>query len=260
MLIISATNCISCCFDSDIKIEPKSSFGEAEVYFTETKDIRSRYPELKNFTTRWEQLKGDKFYFDEDRETYIACHALLRLILSKKLTINPLDISFINERNTKPGLIGNPIYFNITHTREALALAISRDHYVGIDLENSNRSIDFASVIESFFSKKESEFILESKDDSSDRFFLIWTRKEALLKALGTGIITDLTHIEVSDHKNIINRKSIDNLVGDSVFNEHFIYSGKILNFFLSVALPQRAEIIINKINGENINSFLDYY
>ena len=257
MLIISATNCISCCFDSDIKIEPKSSFGEAEVYFTQTKDIRSRYPELKNYITKWEQLRADKFYFDEDRETYIACHALLRLILSKKLNKNPLEISFIYERNAKPGLMGNPLYFNITHTREAFAFAISWYYYVGMDLENSNRTIDFASVIESFFSKKESEFILESKDDSSDRFFLIWTRKEALLKAIGTGIMIDLAQIDVSGHKNFINKKSFDNLLSDSYFKEHFIYSEKVLNYFLSVALPERSVIIMNQINGENIESLL---
>jgi 4'-phosphopantetheinyl transferase len=257
MSIKSATTCISCRFDSDNKIVSNAGLGKTEVYFIETKDIKSRYAELRNFTTSREQLKGDKFYFDEDRETYISCHALLRLILSKKLNIDPLYIPFINGRNTKPGLIGNPIYFNITHTREAFALAISRYYYVGIDLEKSSRNIDFSSVIETVFSKREREFILESPDDSRDRFFLIWTRKEALLKSLGTGIITDITHIEVYDHKNIIN-KSLGYLVGDSVFHEHFIYSCKVLNYFLSVALPQRVEIKINQINGENINSFLD--
>lgn len=258
MLRISPADCISCCFDSDIKTNQIVCFSDVEVFFSETKDIKSRCPELKNFITRLEQSRAAKFYFDEDRETYISCHALLRLILSKKLNTDPLDILFINERNTKPGLMGNPIYFNITHTSEAFAFAISRYHYLGIDLENSQRSIDFSSVIDTFCSERERKFILESHDDTSDRFFLIWTRKEALLKALGTGIIADLVYIEVSDHKNIINKKSLVNLVGDSVFNEHFIYSGKVLNFFLSVALPQRAQIIINKINDENINSFLD--
>ena len=105
--------------------------------------------------------------------------------------------------------------------------------------------------------KVECEYILGSQFEARDRFFLLWTRKEALLKAIGTGIITDLTQVEVSEHESFVNKKSLGKLVFDSAFNRHFIYSKKFLNYYLSIAIPQKSEIIFNELTVENIESYL---
>ena len=47
--------------------------------------------------------------------------------------------------------------------------------------------------------KKNINYICRSKEEAIDRFFLLWTRKEALLKALGTGIINNLKRVNVSE-------------------------------------------------------------
>lgn len=232
--------------------------NRVEVFYAKTIDLITGYPDFKNYITKDEQLRADRFHFEEDMETYISCHALLRLILSRKLNKEPLEIIFVNELYNKPGLSGNPLYFNITHTRDAFAFATSKNFHVGIDLEKISREIDFISIIETYFSKREREYILGSQFEARDRFFHLWTRKEALLKALGTGIITDLTQVEVSEHESFVNKKSPGKLVFDSAFNDHFIYSKKFLNYYLSIAIPQKVEIRFIHINEENIKSYLD--
>ena len=260
MLIVPRTDCIRCYFDSGSRTLSEFDSNELNVFYAETKHLSSRYLDIKRYITNDEALRANKFLFDEDRETYISCHAMLRLILANELNTNPSGILMINGKDNKPGLQGNPVYFNITHTREAFALTISRHYYVGIDMEKVNPGLDFYSIVKTYFSKRESDFILQSESEAKNRFFLLWTRKEALLKALGTGIINELTQIEVSGPENSINKKSLENMLidSDSVSNEHFIYSRKLQENYLSVAIPCKATININHLNDENIVSYLD--
>lgn len=258
MSIIPSNCCIQCCFEANSNKSANFSAKEVEVFYGITKDIYSIHTDLENYITRDEKLRADKFHFIEDRNTYISCHGMLRLILSKKLNKNPKEIIFLNDINNKPGLNRNPLYFNITHAREAFAFVISKHFYAGIDMENADRRIDLIPILNTFFSNKERKFILESKIDTKKRFFLLWTRKEALLKAIGTGITTNLPQVEVSEKENIIYKKSFNNSICDSVYNEHFIYSGKVLNYYLSIALPQKAVIILNHLKGKNFKSYFD--
>jgi 4'-phosphopantetheinyl transferase len=201
-------------------------------------------------------VRADRFHFEEDRFTWLFCHTLLRLIVSAKLGITSSDVKITIDRNNKPWLEGNALLFNIAHTREAFVFAISDSVRVGIDIEKVDRNIDFRSIIRNFFSAGEIKFIIEDPDYSRDRFFLLWTRKEALLKALGTGIIEKLPDVEVFRKVNILDRRLFNNVIDPDFFCDHFIYSEKIMDYFLSLALPCRAKIIFHQLNAENIKYY----
>lgn len=205
-----------------------------------------------------EKLRADKFHFLEDRETYLISHGLLRSIISNNLKIDPSEVVFQYDMNSKPGLCGNPLYFNITHVKGAFAFVISKYFHAGIDMENVDRTIDLMPLIDTFCSNEERSCILESEVCNQENFFLLWTRKEALLKAIGIGITANLTQIRVSQKENIVNKKIFGNRKTESVSDEYFIYSEKFLKYYLSVAIPQKAEISFNQIHEGNIISYLD--
>jgi 4'-phosphopantetheinyl transferase len=258
MLTISRPDYIRCSFGPG----PDSAFvrqtGKLEIFYAETKDLNSRFTDIQRYVSGDEQSRAEKFLFDKDRETYITCHAILRLIISQFLKLDPLEISFKTGLNNKPGIKGDPIHFNITHTREAFAITVSNEFQVGIDLEDINQEIEIRSIAEKYFSRKECEFIFKSETGSKNRFILLWTRKESLLKALGTGIINDLTKVEVSGRHNFLSWNSFDNLGSDNSFHSLFLYSKRIKNYYLSVAIPQKASINFYHLNKENILSYLD--
>ena len=86
--------------------------------------------------------------------------------------------------------------FNISHSNELVVCALSVDDgKIGADTEKKESTIRkekqplFAGR---FFSGNERE-ILEKEPD---RFSEIWTRKEAYLKRMGTGIATDLREVD----------------------------------------------------------------
>jgi 4'-phosphopantetheinyl transferase len=257
MLIIPSSSFVQCYFEADVSKSASLPLSDLEVYYGITKNLFSKQMDLGNFLTNDERSRAEKFLFDEDRNTYLICHGLLRMILSWKLNKNPLEVTFTIDENSKPGLDGNPLYFNITHVRDAFAIAISKHYYVGIDMENWDQDIDFLPIIKEYFSIRECKFILETKTDSQDRFFLLWTRKEALLKAIGTGIVTDLAQIEVVNRKNKISIRLFDSVACQSLYNEHYIYSLKVTDYFISVAIPRRVKVVLNQINETNIAAYL---
>jgi 4'-phosphopantetheinyl transferase len=232
---------------------------EMNVFFAETKEPGLNYEELIRYISAEERIRAEKFRFDDDRNTFIASHAILRLILSKKLGINPRDILFDKDANTKPVLHNSELGFNVTHTRDAFALAVSDSGYVGIDIEEVNRKVDFKSIIDSHFSRREQDFITEKENETAERFFLLWTRKEALLKAFGVGVTTDLKSFNVYNGEDINRVRSSDSLNYSIRCENHFIYSKQIADYFLSIAVPVKSKIVLHKLNSEAIKSYLNY-
>ena len=227
-----------------------------ELFFAKTNSIISEYPRLMYYFDIKDKIQTYKLRFKEDRDTYIFCHTLLRLILSKKMKTDPSKLKIIIDTNCKPKLLGDHLFFNISRTKGAFAFAISEACSIGIDLERV-WNINFKSIIGRFFSVAEQKYVLKSPDESHERFFYIWTRKEALLKAEGTGIVTDLACIEVLDQVNSVSSRYLENETDKKIVLEYSIHSERIMNYILSVAAPQKINVKINLIDTQVINSIL---
>ncbi len=256
MTLITISSFVRCSFYPEGKTVSNDIVSTAEVFFAKTKDFSSGISSLKRYINKDDQLKADRLRNSEDKKTNLICYTLLRMILSKRLNKNAHDISYLNGINGKPGIKDDSLFFNISHTKDSFAIAISEHSYIGVDLEDLNKPLKFEPIIKRVFSGKEGEFILKSTGKSRNRFFLLWTRKEALLKAIGTGIIPHLSQIEVFRPVNLINRNSIDDLVDVSVSDQHYIYSRKLYNYYLSVALPQKAKIVIHHLDEKFLNTY----
>lgn len=75
--------------------------------------------------------------------------------------------------------------FNISHSGEYIVVAFS-DKKIGVDIE-AIANFDVTSLT-TYFHSEEMKCIKESPDPK-ETFFILWTRKEAYLKAIGNGII-----------------------------------------------------------------------
>ena len=75
-------------------------------------------------------------------------------------------------------------YFNISHCKEGIAVVVDA-HPVGIDIEGIRRAD--RELIERTMNEKEQAEIFSARD-SNRCFTRLWTRKEAVLKCIGTGI------------------------------------------------------------------------
>lgn len=96
--------------------------------------------------------------------------------------------------NKKPYLKGNPVHFNISHSRNMVVCAIA-GFPLGIDIEFLDHTINYFDFQ---FQMTTGEFEeIHHSEDRTKSFFRYWTRKEAVIKAHGDGMMIPLDSFEV---------------------------------------------------------------
>lgn len=124
----------------------------------------------------------------------------VRRILSLYARCEPQALVFRAGVNGKPELSAPDvrILFNLTHSRQRAFLAVSRSIRVGIDAEYISPEIRVEQLAARFLWEKEaSQLLALPAPERRAAFFVCWTRKEAVLKALGTGL-SEMNTVEVS--------------------------------------------------------------
>ena len=140
-----------------------------------------------------EQARAARFVHERDRQPFIAAHALLRILL-QQLAGRPADAwRFVSGSHGKPSLHPDHrldrLAFNLSHTRGAVACAITLDHAIGVDIEQVERSTRLVDIADSHFAPAE-RALLRAAPAAEQRalFFRLWTLKEAYIKAHGDGL------------------------------------------------------------------------
>ncbi|MGM9810839.1 MAG: 4'-phosphopantetheinyl transferase family protein [Paludibacteraceae bacterium] len=87
-------------------------------------------------------------------------------------------------------------HFSISHCKQAIAVAVA-DAPVGIDIETLRHPSE--ALIEKTMNEQERHQIAAA-ESPDEMFTALWTRKEAVLKCKGTGIIDDLHSVLTQTH------------------------------------------------------------
>jgi 4'-phosphopantetheinyl transferase len=140
-----------------------------------------------------------RFRFEPDRSRFATGRRALRFLVSKYLLEDPLTIDIVAQKGEKP-FIRHPvtkIRFNISHSGCWVVIALACEE-LGIDIEKINSSFDYSILLDEYFSNAEQRFIHDA-GNPTNAFYSLWTRKEALVKALGRGLLENLKKISVLD-------------------------------------------------------------
>ena len=175
---------------------------------------------------RYERLLSN---MDNERKAQIdnlvQVNDKIRTALSRKLMefaicdfakLSPSELSFGKGQYGKPKLLSHPkTFFNISHSNDWTVCAVDVKP-VGIDIE---KIVDFNSgTLEMFCSASECNVIKASQSPKL-KYYQYWTIKEATLKLIGTGLLTDPRNVTVSfleDHLIKVNLES-NEWMGESI-------------------------------------------
>jgi 4'-phosphopantetheinyl transferase len=145
-----------------------------------------------------ERRRAASFISVQHRRRFIIGRGRLRQILSLYVALPPEALRFRYGAHGKPTLSPSRSrpHFNLSHSAGMAALAIAACD-VGIDIEEI-RPVDSA-VAERFFSTGENAALRALRGvDRRDAFYRCWTRKEAVVKAVGKGLSLRLASFDVS--------------------------------------------------------------
>jgi 4'-phosphopantetheinyl transferase len=136
-----------------------------------------------------ERRRAARFHHDRDRRLFLLSHGALRHILAAHAGIPPAAVVYTVSDRGKPGLSGQGPAFNLSHAGECVLVAVSAAGPVGVDVEPVRALPDAAGLVARFFAAEEREAYLRCPEaDRTEAFHLVWTRKEAYVKALGGGL------------------------------------------------------------------------
>jgi 4'-phosphopantetheinyl transferase len=123
-------------------------------------------------------------------ERYVVTRSLVRVVLGKRLGIDPPQLR-VNRTDTGKPVLTEGIHFNVSHSGDLILLAISDTRAVGVDVER-RRAVDRVNaLVERWLNgaeRREFDRLCQGGASSSDAFLRVWSLKEARLKALGVGI------------------------------------------------------------------------
>jgi 4'-phosphopantetheinyl transferase len=114
---------------------------------------------------------------------------LLRRVLGNYLETEPDEGDLVVGQSGKPALReGNGLEFNLSHSRN-LALVAVAERPVGIDVEAIRPGRDVVRLAQRFLDPEAAAAVSEAAEAERDRtFYRAWTRHEARLKCLGSGL------------------------------------------------------------------------
>ena len=158
---------------------------------------------------------------------YRYSRALLRRLLATRLACAPLNIAFEYGGAGKPTLAQGPA-FNLSHSRSCLTIAIAHSNFrgrLGVDVEELVNPQAATSLPARCFAEQERLQLQSYREDSARcaAFTRGWARKEALIKAEGSGLSLPLQNFVVSldDHRAFAGRSLLTHSAIPCLVPEH---------------------------------------
>jgi len=136
-----------------------------------------------------EQARARRFHFAKHQRRFIVARALMRTILGRYLDEDPKRLIFAYNKHGKPELEHfAEIHFNLSHSGEFFLLAVGQKFPLGIDLEQHSER-PYEGLSQANFSQEEHARLMQAPLESRAAvFFVIWSQKEAFMKACGMGL------------------------------------------------------------------------
>ncbi len=149
-----------------------------------------------------EKARGLRFRSVCARREFVLCRAALRVSLAERLGCSGERLSFGFLEHGKPyARLADrsvDIAFNVSHSGGHGLIAITDKASVGVDVEERAPQRDLDGIGSLVYGPRERRFLGNASDrEKVQIFYRLWSMKEALIKALGTGFSLNPSGFEV---------------------------------------------------------------
>ena len=143
----------------------------------------------------WRREKALQYKKLDDRKRSVLAFVLLQRALREEYGITEIP-EFVYNEFGKPSLPNLPIYFSLSHCKDAVACAVS-DHNIGIDVESI---VPYNPDVARRVCTADELKMLEQSLNKGVEFIKLWTVKEAISKYEGMGLSLQFAEIDVSKY------------------------------------------------------------
>jgi len=184
-------------------LRPDLSHGALHVWLA---DLAAAEEGGADTLSEEERARAARFLSERDRVLWMRSRQVLRALLGRYLGREPHTVRMTSDCYGKPALVeqgaglsdagpagvagASALAFNLSHSDSLALYAFSRMGPVGVDVEVARRPIDAVAIATRTLGVQEARRLSAIADPASRQreFLRVWTRHEAGLKCLGTGI------------------------------------------------------------------------
>lgn len=141
-----------------------------------------------------------RFPLGDPGSSNVASQSALREVLSGYTRTLPQEVEIVRAPRGKPMLAppSAEVHFNVSHSGNWGLIAVAL-FAVGVDVEQVRPKRAAPALANRFLTQGERELLKQREATSGETaFFMIWTRKEAYLKAVGFGLSGPFSHVDSS--------------------------------------------------------------
>lgn len=176
------------------------------LWYVGTELSEDRLAACESVLSEEERLRANSFHFEKDRRQYVVARGSLRHLLGALLGIEAGGIEFAYGRFGKPLLKleergGEAFHFNLAHSGTHILIGVSPNLEIGVDLEAlSPGEVRMAPLVRNICTPSEAAWVeglgVLEKELALSR---LWTAKEAILKAIGSGFQIPPDQVEIEE-------------------------------------------------------------
>lgn len=157
-----------------------------------------------DWLTEVELARYQRYQFERHRKQLLLGRMLMRSVLSQyDQSVDPASWRFSHNNYGKPAIHSEqqrlPLFFNLSHSGGKLVLAVAGFESIGVDIEQCSKQRRIDKISARYFSTQEAaELLACSEQNKLQRFYELWTLKEAYIKACGQGLAIPLQYFSYS--------------------------------------------------------------
>ncbi len=148
-------------------------------------------------TSPQEQQEAGRYLHIEDAARHLAGRALARRLLRAAFG-RDCGAEFARSPYGKPFCPGVSADFSISHSGSMVWVALCRCASVGIDVESMRPLPDAAELTSQLHPQEQKDLLSLPQAELQTAFYRCWTRKEAIIKAVGMGLSIPLQSFSVN--------------------------------------------------------------
>lgn len=178
------------------------SIDNVAVFHVDLTPNPSRELESFGLLSSDEQARWHRFHQERPRREFALVRSALRAILCDRLNCNTTQLQLNVTDYGKPFALLDqscaPVSFNVSHSGNHGLIALSDGRKLGVDVEARLPRNDIDEITGLVFTPNEQAEVAHAEGmQKIDLFYRIWTLKEALIKAVGTGFHMDTKKFEI---------------------------------------------------------------
>ena len=151
-----------------------------------------------------EKARSRRFLSVRARRQFVHCRAALRVTLCGRLGCSNRQLAFGYLEHGKPFALVDgrraSLGFNVSHSGGHGLIAFAENEWLGVDVEERVPERDFEGIGSLVFGPAERQLLATATGvDKMQLFFRLWSMKEALIKAIGSGFSLNPSRFEVPE-------------------------------------------------------------